>query len=117
MARQSHSQAFNKPTGKIASVNLRSDLIVREGGANKIIPGHKDLVENISSVGNNVFYSSEEKVYSFDATASRLIVKPVAGLTATQKIDQLASNSHSTYAGSFDKSFSKISGDSASGFT
>lgn len=64
--------AFNKPTGKVASVNLRGDLIVREGGANTIIPGHSDLIENITSIGNTVFYSSTEKVYSFDATASRL---------------------------------------------
>ena len=109
--------AFNKATGKIASVNLRGDIILREGGTNTIIPGHKELIENIASIGNTVFYSSEENVYSVDATASRLRVNPTKRITLKQKIDQLAANSHSVYAGSFDKGLSKLSGDSASGFT
>ena len=109
--------AFNKATGKIGCLNLKGDIIVRENGANQILPGHTNLIEHITSLGNNVFYCSEDRVFSVDATASALKPAPVSGTTFTQKIDQLAANSHSVYAGSFDKNFSKISGDTASGFS
>lgn len=52
-----------------------------------------------------------------DATASRYTVKPVQGLTTKLNVDQLASNSSAVFAGSFDKSFMKIEGDAAAGFT
>ena len=44
-------------------------------------------------------------------------MKPVQGLTTKLNVDQLASNSSAVFAGSFDKSFMKIEGDAAAGFT
>ena len=41
--------AFNKPTNKLAFSNVRGDIILREGGANDILYGHTELIEDITS--------------------------------------------------------------------
>lgn len=112
-----HALAVNKQTGQTATVNLRGDIFVRSAGAQEIHQGHTYLIMNITSMGNTVFYCSESNIFYTDSSASSLKTTLVTGLTFEQNIDQLAANSHSLYAGSFDKNFSKISGDIASGFS
>lgn len=103
--------------GKTAAVNLRYDIILRENGGQQVLTGHSALLTDITALGNNVIYASENRIFSVDATASRYTVKQVQGVTTKLNVDKLASNSSAVFAGSFDKTLMKIEGDAAAGFS
>ena len=103
--------------GKTAAVNLRYDIILRENGGQQVLTGHSALLTDITALGNNVIYASENRIFSVDATASRYTVKQVQGVTTKLNVDKLASNSSAAFAGSFDKTLMKIEGDAAAGFS
>ena len=69
--------AYQPESSLLAAINLHGDIILRKDGSNEIHHGHTGLLDNITCIGNIIVYSSDNRLFSFDASVHKQIPMPV----------------------------------------